>query len=95
MTITLQADTLWQDDYPLTTEDVVYTYELAKSQTDISYSSLYAYISEIKSSGERTLQVTLNPSLINPGMVKNFFAQIKILPKHIWQARGDDLSEFI
>ena len=95
VTITLQADTLWQDDYPLTTGDVVYSYELAQSQTDISYSNLYEYISEIKSTGDRTLRVTLNPGRINPGMVKNFFAQIKILPEHIWQARGDDLAEFV
>ncbi len=66
VTITLQADTLWQDDYPLATDDVVYSYELAKSQSDINYSDLYDYISEIRSTGERTLRVTLNSGSDQP-----------------------------
>jgi peptide/nickel transport system substrate-binding protein len=97
MQITLQDGTKWQDGKPLTTDDVIYTYNLAKSQADINYSTLFSYISEIKATGDRTLQVTLNPQLINPGMVKNFFTQIKILPKNIWQAReaSGKLSQFV
>jgi peptide/nickel transport system substrate-binding protein len=57
----------------------------------------FEYISEIKSTGNRTLQVTLKPSQINTGMVKNFLAEIKIIPKHIWHERQilGPLSGFI
>ena len=94
VTVTLQDGTMWQDGYPLTIDDVIYTYELAKSQA-VNYSDLYNYISQITSTLTRTLQITLNSEQINPGMVKNYLTQIKILPMHIWQARGDNLTEYV
>ena len=86
-TITLQDGTKWQDGSDLTPDDVVYTYELAKSQNDINYSTLFNYITDIKASGDRTIEVSLNKDQLNPGFVRNFFATIKILPKAIWSAR--------
>ena len=41
MKITLQDGTKWQDGKALTTDDVIYTYELAKSQSDINYNTLF------------------------------------------------------
>ncbi|OJV89498.1 MAG: hypothetical protein BGO39_36645 [Chloroflexi bacterium 54-19] len=87
MDITLQDGTMWQDGQALTPDDVVYTYELAKTQSDINYSTLFNYISSVKATGDRTLEIKLNPSSINPGIVKNYLTTIRILPKHIWQAR--------
>jgi peptide/nickel transport system substrate-binding protein len=97
MQITLQDGTKWQDGQALTPDDVVYTYGLAKSQSDVNFSTLFSYITEITATGDRTLQVKLNPQQINPGFVKNYFTQIKILPKHIWQAReaSGKLSQFV
>ena len=86
LTVTLQDNTQWQDGQPLTTDDVVYSYELAQSQP-VNYSNLFDYITEIKSTGDRTLLITLSDSNHNPGIVKNFLATIKILPMHIWQPR--------
>ena len=91
LTITLQDDTMWQDGQPLTTADVIYTYELAQSQP-VNYSGLFDTITEIKSTGDRTLQITLNDTNPNPGLVKNFLATIKILPMHIWQPREAQCS---
>jgi peptide/nickel transport system substrate-binding protein len=87
MDITLQDGTKWQDGQPLTPDDVVYTYGLAKTQSDVSYSNLFDYISSITATGDRTLEIKLNPSSINPGFVKNFLTTIRILPKHIWQGK--------
>src|SRR5450759_2742896 len=84
MQVTLQDGTMWQDGQPLTADDVVYTYNLAKTQTDVNFSTLFDYVSDITATDAKTLKVTLNPKQINPGFVKNFFTQIKILPKHIW-----------
>lgn len=97
MQVTLQDGTKWQDGQPLTTDDVIYTYNLAKSQSDLNYSTLFDYISDISATGDRTLQIKLNPKQINPGFVKNYLRQIRILPKHIWQAResGGKLSQFV
>jgi peptide/nickel transport system substrate-binding protein len=86
MDITLQDGTKWQDGQALTPDDVVYTYGLAKSQSDINYSTLFNYITSITATGDRTLEIKLNTPL-NPGFVKNFLTTIRILPKHIWQPK--------
>jgi peptide/nickel transport system substrate-binding protein len=97
MQITLQNGTMWQDGQPLTADDVVYTYGLAKTQTDVNFSTLFDYVSDITATDAKTLKVTLNAKQVNPGFVKNFFTQIKILPKHIWPAReaSGKLSQFV
>jgi peptide/nickel transport system substrate-binding protein len=87
MNITLQEGTMWQDGQALTPADVVYTYELAKTQTDVNYNTLFNYITSITATGDRTLEIKLNPNSLNPGIVKNFLTFIRILPKHIWQPR--------
>lgn len=87
MDITLQTGTKWQDGQDLTPADVVYTYELAKTQTDVNYSTLFNYITSITATGDRTLQIKLNTTALNPGIVKNYLTTIRILPKHIWQPK--------
>ena len=89
-TITLQDGTHWQDGEPLTTDDVIYTYNLAKKYSDLNFSTLFSYITDITATGDRTLEVKLNADQLNPGLVKNFFVAIKILPKHIWESRETD-----
>lgn len=87
MVVTLQDGTTWQDGQPLTPADVVYTYGLAKTQTDVNYNTLFNYITNITATGDRTLEIKLNPNSLNPGIVKNYLTFIRILPQHIWQAR--------
>ena len=87
MSITLQDGTMWHDGQALTSADVVYTYELAKSQSDVNYSTLFNYITSITATGDRSLEIKLNQSALNPGIVKNYLTTIRILPKHIWQAK--------
>jgi peptide/nickel transport system substrate-binding protein len=97
ITVTLQDGTMWQDGELLTADDVVYTYELAQSQPNISYREVYSYITEIQSTGDRTLLITLNDAQLNPGVVMYYLTQIKILPMHIWQPReaGGPLVDYI
>lgn len=96
--ITLQDGTAWQDGQPLTPADVVFSFGLAKTHTDLPYSTFWQYVSELTASGDRTLQIKLNPEQINPIMVKQFLATVRILPKHIWEAReksADSLAQFV
>jgi peptide/nickel transport system substrate-binding protein len=97
MQITLQDGTKWQDGEALTPDDVVYSFGLAKTQPDINYSTLFDYISEVTATGDRTVQIKLNPKQINPGFVKNYLRSIRILPKHIWAERekSGKLSQFV
>jgi peptide/nickel transport system substrate-binding protein len=87
MIVTLQDGTRWQDGQALTPDDVIYTYGLAKSQPDVNYNTLFNYITSITATGDRTLEIKLNATALNPGIVENYLTFIRILPKHIWQAR--------
>jgi peptide/nickel transport system substrate-binding protein len=97
--VTLQDGTKWQDGQPLTTDDVIYTFGLAKTQPDINYNTFFDYVTEVKATGDRTLEFKLNPEQLNPGFVKDFLIGTRILPKHIWEPRekteGDKLSQYI
>jgi len=95
--ITLQDGTAWQDGEALTPADVVYSFGLAKTQNDLNYSTFWDYVTEFTATGDRTLQLKLNPDRINPGIVKNFLSTVRILPQHIWAGRegADPLSQFV
>ncbi|MBI5303919.1 MAG: ABC transporter substrate-binding protein [Chloroflexi bacterium] len=96
--ITLQNGTQWQDGKPLTTDDVVYTFGLAKTNKDLVYSDFWRYVTEMTSTGDRTIQLKLDPKVINPGIVKQRLATTRILPKHIWTEReksGTALSQIV
>jgi peptide/nickel transport system substrate-binding protein len=94
-TITLHEGTTWQDGQPLTSEDVVYTYNLANTYQDLPFSTLFDYVTTVNAVDERTIEVQLNPQQLNPGLVNNFFTSIKIIPQHIWSEReaGGSISQ--
>ena len=81
--ITLQNGTKWQDGKPLTSKDVVYTFEMAKRQP-VSYASMWDYVTSITAPDAKTVVIKLNPKKYNPGSVKSNLANVAILPQHIW-----------
>lgn len=99
MEITLHDGTTWQDGTPLTTDDVLFTFDLAKTNDDLDYSLFWDYVTEATATGDRTIQLKLNPERLNVGQVKFYLSRlINILPKHIWEERtgGDTpVSQFV
>lgn len=93
MVIKLQDGTRWQDGQDLTADDVVYTLALAQTNKDLPYSAFGNYITDIKATDSRTIQLTLAEN-ISPNTVKTQLMQIFILPKHIWETRAAPLSRF-
>lgn len=82
-TVTLQNGTRWQDGKPLTSADVVYTFNLAKRQ-QVSYAPFWNYVSSVNAPNARTVVINLNPKKLNPGLVRNYLATVVVLPQHIW-----------
>ncbi|MBC7810794.1 MAG: ABC transporter substrate-binding protein [Burkholderiales bacterium] len=87
--ITLQEGTQWQDGEPLTAADVVFSFELAQTNEDLYYSTFWDYVSEMTAGDDQTIEFTLNPDQVNPGIVNDFFARVDIVPEHIWAERTD------
>jgi peptide/nickel transport system substrate-binding protein len=87
MDFTLQDGTHWQDGQALTPDDVIYSFGLYKTHSDLRYSTLWNYITDLTATGDRTLQLKLNPDNLNAGIVKDFLGKIAIVPQHIWADR--------
>lgn len=85
--ITLHDGTKWSDGTPLTSADVVYTYELPKHNDGLYYSDLWDYITSVEAPDEKTIKLKLNPDRLNTGMVKHHLSNNHILPQHIWKSR--------
>jgi peptide/nickel transport system substrate-binding protein len=85
--VSLHPGTTWQDGQPLTADDVVYTFQLGKTYKDFAFSVLWNYVSEVTAKDDRTIQISLNPDKLNPGVVKQYLSTVFIVPKHIWQDR--------
>ncbi len=94
--VTLQEGTAFQDGEPLTSEDVVYSYELGKRQ-NVEYTPFWDYVTKVEATDDRTITFTLDPDRLNLGMVRNYLTTVAILPKHIWESleqQQDSLSQF-
>ncbi|GAB4424851.1 MAG: ABC transporter substrate-binding protein [Anaerolineae bacterium] len=95
--VTLHDGTHWQDGEPLTVDDVVFTYELAKEHNVRNYSDFWLYVDEVTATGDRTIEFKLNPDRINAGLLKRWLSNAHILPQHIWaeRAESEDLVQFV
>ncbi|MGH3486846.1 MAG: ABC transporter substrate-binding protein [Actinopolymorphaceae bacterium] len=87
--VPLQEGTKWQDGKPLTADDVVYTFELAKRHTELSYASFWDYVDAVEATDPATVTVSLNQKTYNPALVKNNLATTYIIPKHVWEPLED------
>ena len=69
--VTLQDGTTFQEGQPLTSEDVVYSYELGKRQ-NVEYTPFWDYVKRVEATNARTITFVLNPERLNLGMVRSF-----------------------
>ncbi len=54
--VTLQPDTKWQDGEALTTDDILFTYGLAKDNPDLPFSTFWDYVSDMQATADRTIE---------------------------------------
>jgi len=83
LTIKLRKGAKWQDGTPLTTKDVVYTFQLGKKYS-LYFSSIWDFITDIKAKDNLTVVITLNKDKPHKARVETFLGQILIIPQHIW-----------
>jgi peptide/nickel transport system substrate-binding protein len=82
--VPLQDGTKWSDGSDLTAEDVVFTFELSKTNEGLYYSNVWQYLDSVTAPDPRTVLFKLKTSTLNPGQVKDAMANVLILPKAIW-----------
>ncbi|UNQ73329.1 ABC transporter substrate-binding protein [Infirmifilum sp. NZ] len=84
-------DATWQDGQPLTSEDVKFTFELAKQVTDIWYSGIWQWLDHIETPDAKTVRFVFSQPHY-PEWAYDLYT-IPIIPKHIWQSIDKPLEQ--
>ncbi|MEO0278183.1 MAG: ABC transporter substrate-binding protein [candidate division WOR-3 bacterium] len=87
--VKLRKGTKWQDGTPLTSKDVVYTFQLGKKYS-LYFSPLWNFITDVKAKDDSTIIITLNKERPHKKRVETFLGQILIVPQHIWSKIDTD-----
>ena len=82
--VPLQDGTKWNDDSELTAEDVAFTFGLAQSSSGLWFSTVWQYVDSIEATDPRTVTFKLKTDPYNPNLVKDYIANVMIMPKAVW-----------
>lgn len=82
----------WNDGQPLTNEDVAYTYNIANKYA-LSWSNNWTYLEKVEAIDGNKVQFTLKEEPYDRIQVPASFTTVKIIPKHIWEAREEETGE--
>jgi peptide/nickel transport system substrate-binding protein len=87
VTFTIRPGVTWSDGQPLTSDDVVFTLNLAKQYPALDLNSLWKNIRGVSNPDPNTVVVTFTHPASQ--MLWYVGGQTYIVPKHIWQRAGD------
>jgi peptide/nickel transport system substrate-binding protein len=82
--VPLQDGTKWSDGSDLTADDVEFTFGLAKTNEGLWFSTVWQYVDSITATDPRTVTFKLKTDPYNPNLVKDYIANVLILPKSVW-----------
>ena len=89
----LRDGAFWHDGKPITTDDIVWTFETFKKHGSVSLKTALLDLDRVFAFGEREVCfVTRANAEINP-IMPFAYGSMSILPRHYWQAQGRDISK--
>ncbi|SHE35447.1 peptide/nickel transport system substrate-binding protein [Thermoanaerobacter uzonensis DSM 18761] len=86
--VTLRDGLTWQDGKPLTSDDVRFTFEIAKENSDINYSPIWRWLESIETPDAKTIVFNFSTPHYHEWTFDLY--QIPIIPKHIWEGKSKD-----
>lgn len=87
--VTLYDGAYWQDEQPVTAEDVVYSFELAKKYP-LGHSVVWEYLEKAWAEDSKTIYFKMKADNPNRLILLNQLWTVFILPKHIWTKVEED-----
>ena len=84
--LTLRDGLTWSDGKPLTSADVVFTFELGKFAS-VPYHNLWDWLEKAEAVDERTVRFTFSEPLYQQW--GNHLYNRAIVPKHLWEGRSE------
>jgi peptide/nickel transport system substrate-binding protein len=91
--VTLRSGLTWADGEPLTSADVVYTYELAKTNTAIWFASLWTTqgLQSVTAVDDKNIEFVFKDPIYQQW--DNNLYNIAIVPEHLWKDRtAEDIA---
>jgi microcin C transport system substrate-binding protein len=82
---TLRKEARWHDGMPITTADVVFTFNILISKGIPFYRSFYADVTKVEALDERRIRFSFSPGANRE--MPLILGQLRPLPKHYWQGR--------
>ena len=82
VTYRLRANARWHDGKPVTSDDVIFSFEVLKTNSPF-YGAYYRHVTKVELTGEREITFTFD----GPGNreLPHIVGQLPVLPKHWWQ----------
>ena len=82
VTYRLRKEARWHDGKPVTSDDVIFSFEVLKQYSPM-YASYYKHVVKAEKSGERDIKFTFD----GPGNreLPTIVGELSVLPKHYWQ----------
>ena len=91
LTFTIRSGVKWSDGQPLTADDVVYTFQLIKTNTALDLQSVWTGLSDVTKQGSDQVAMTFqSPAIPSFYYLAN---QQPIVPKHVWSKIKDPVAE--
>jgi microcin C transport system substrate-binding protein len=86
-TFRLRSEARWHDGQPVTTEDVIFSFEAFKTNSP-TYAFYYANVIKAETVGEREVRFTFNQR--GNRELPQIMGQLLVLPKHWWEGTAPD-----
>ncbi len=91
-TFTLRDGFQWSDGTPLTAQDVAFSYNFYKEQTDFPFLNVYTeFFDTIEAPDDKTVVITLTDAIPN---MESQLIYLFVLPEHIWADQVENAAEF-
>src|SRR5690349_4671928 len=91
LTYTIRSDAIWGDGTPVTTADVLFTYEVGRNpMSGISNAELYRRITSIEAKDDKTFTMRINKLTFDYAAINDFM----LLPAHVERPAFDDPAQY-
>lgn len=96
--VELQPAAKWNDGQALTSEDVVYSYMIAK-RYPAPWSAYMEYFADVVADGAKAVLIKLNPAKPNRLYALDSLNKVYIIPEHVWapieEKSGKDFTKIV
>src|SRR2546421_1536535 len=91
LSFTIRSGAKWSDGQPVTADDVVYTYQLMKSNSALDLQSVWAVLADVTKKGSNQVDMTFS----SPSASSFYYIadQQPIVPQHVWSQIKDPVAE--